>query len=102
MARSVEMGIGVELPDYDHIGCARLVAQPLPAEPAYLSLQMAVAGLGREVALHVRWLARLHKVLIESFGICIDKNLRKGHGGSAHHLGRHSSLSLSHYGEVDN
>ena len=102
IAWSVKVCVGIELPDHDQIGCARLIAQLLPAESAYLSLQVTVAGLGREVALHVRWLARLHKVLIESFGICIDKNLRKGHGGSAHHLGRHSSLSLSHYGEIDN
>ena len=96
------MGVSVELPDHDHIGCARLIAQPLLAEPAYLSLQMTVTGLGCEVALHVRLLARLHKVLVEAFGISIDKHLRKGHGWSAHHLGRHSRLSLSHYGEVDN
>ena len=102
MAWSVKVSIGVELPDHYHIGRAMLITQPLPDEPAYLSLQMTVAGLGSEVTLHMRWLAGLHKVFKKSFGIEIDKHLGKCHCGSTHNLGWYSSLSLSHDGEVDN
>ena len=69
IARSVKMSIGVEFPDHYYIGRARLITQPLPAEPAYLILQMIVTGLGSEVTFHMRWLSGLHKVLVEFFGI---------------------------------
>ena len=102
ISRLVQVSLCVELPDHYHIGRARLITQPLPAEPAYLILQMTVPGLESEVTLHVRWLGGLQKVLIKFFGIRIDKHLGKCHRGSTHQLRRHSSFSLSHDRVVDN
>ena len=63
------MQVGVEFLDHYHIFHARLITQPLPSESTYLILKMTIAGLGSEVTLHMSWLGRLHKVLVEFLDI---------------------------------
>ena len=60
IAGSVKMRVGVEFPDHCHICHARLITQLLPSEPAYVILQISIAGLESEVTIYMSRLGVLY------------------------------------------